>query len=319
MAKKIKFIRKKPNKNAKVISPSERNEISMQKEAFKKKRKVQRVKRRLIILLIFTFIIGSVFVLFKAPFFNINQVVLVGQEKLTEKEIMEIAKVETGKNIFLTNIGNVKERVKSIPYVSESNARRIFPDKVKIWVREAVPVFAVEKDKQFMVCDINTKVLEIVKENKSNLCTFTLPEYKLKKPGELYLDKDISQEKKLLELIEVLTKYDMINYVNNIDFSDISDIIILFDNRLKIKIGNIDQMDYKLKFINKVIRENISPYEKASVDYTGENLYVGQFEDAVYENAEEKAEETGGEKAEDVNTEEKTEKTEEINDGQETT
>lgn len=320
MKKRLKIrIHKKRKPKMKVVTSSDRNDISAQKLEMKKKRRIQRLKRRMVILLVFTLTIGAVLVLFKAPFFNINQVLCVGQEKLTEKEIMEIAKVEKGKNIFLTNIGNVKERVKSIPYVSESNARRIFPDKVKIWVREAVPVFAIEKDKQFMICDINTKVLETVKENKDNLCTFTLNEYKFKQPGEIYLDAEAPHEKKLLELIGILEKYDMINYVNNIDFSDISDIIILFDNRLKIKIGNTDEMDYKLKFINKVIREKISPYEKASVDYTGESLYVGQFDDETPEIIEENAEDNE-KNTETTENEQKTEEEiKENSDGQKTT
>jgi len=278
MKKKIRIRIKKKIKNSnQAVRPE--NELEAKKQQLKKKRKNQRLKRRFYTFMVFFVSAGIITVLFKAPFFNIRKVICVGQERLTEKEILEIAHVAEGKNIFLTNISAVKERVADIPFVSESNARRIFPDKVKIWVRESVPCFAVEKDGKFIIMDKNTKVLEVVKENKNNLCLINLEETKDGVPGELYTDAKSPQDKKLLELIGIMENLDMIKYLNNIDFSDISDIIILYDSRLKIKIGNTNDMDYKLKFINKVIKEKISEYEKATVDYTGDKLYVGQYED----------------------------------------
>lgn len=278
MKKKIRIkIKKKTKKSNQTIGLE--NEFEAKKQQLKKKRRTQRLKRRFYTFMVFFVSVGIITVLFKAPFFNIREVICVGQERLTEKEILEIAHVAEGKNIFLTNISAAKERVADIPFVSESNARRIFPNKVKIWVRESVPCFAVEKDGKFIIMDKNTKVLEVVKENKANLCSINLAETKEGVPGELYADKKNPQDKKLLELIGIMKNLDMIKYLNNIDFSDISDIIILYDARLKIKIGNTNDMDYKLKFINKVIKEKISEYEKATVDYTGEKLYVGQYEE----------------------------------------
>lgn len=305
MKKKIRIkIKKKPKgkpQNTKVQVNSEIG-LAERKQQLKRKRKKQRLKRRFIIFLIFAVIISAVAVLLKAPFFNISEVICVGQERLTEKEILNTARVAKGQNIFLTNIGKVKERVSSIPFVSESNARRIFPNKVKIWVRESVPAFAIERDGKFVICDKSTKVLEVTDKNKDNLCLLMLSNTSAAKPGELYADEGQPQNKKLLEIIGILEKLDMINSLNYIDFSDISDIIILYDSRLKIKIGNTNDMDYKLKFINKVIKENISEYEKATVDYTGDKLYVGQYEDKSHKtNAEEKPE------AEAKNTEANTE------------
>lgn len=278
MKKRIRIrIKKKTKGKRQDIRPE--NEFEIKKQELKKKRKTQRLKRRFYIFMVFFATVGIITVLFKAPFFNIKEVICVGQERLSEKEILETARVVEGRNIFLTKISGIKERVAAMPFVSESNARRIFPDKVKIWVRESVPAFAIEKDGKFIICDKNTKVLEVVEENKDNVCLLTLAKTKEGTPGKLYADEKDSQEKKLLELIGIMENLDMIKYLNNIDFSDISDIIILYDSRLKIKIGNTNDMEYKLKFINKVIKEKISEYEKATVDYTGDKLYVGQYEE----------------------------------------
>ena len=282
MKKKIRIRIKKKAKVSRQNIGAE-TDLELKKQQMKKKRKIDRLKRRFYIFMVFFVSLATILVLFKAPFFNISEVICVGQERLTEKQILEIAHVAEGKNIFLTNISDVKERVKNIPFVSESNARRIFPNKVKIWVRESVPCFAVERGGKFIILDKDTKVLEVIKENKDNLCLLTLSETKDGIPGKVYADEKNPQDKKLLELIGIMENLDMTKYLNNIDFSDISDIIILYDSRLKIKIGNTNDMEYKLKFINKVIKEKISGYEKATVDYTGDKLYVGQYEEKTPE------------------------------------
>ena len=310
MKKKIRIRIKKKAKVSKQNIAQE-NGIELKKQQMKKKRKASRIKRRFYAFMVFFVSLGTILVLFKAPFFNISEVICVGQERLTEKQILETARVAEGKNIFLTNISDVKERVKDIPFVSESNARRIFPNKVKIWVRESVPCFAVERGGKFIILDKDTKVLEVVKENKDNLCLLTLSETKDGTPGKLYADEKNPHDKKLLELIRIMENLGMTKYLNNIDFSDISDIIILYDSRLKIKIGNTNDMEYKLKFINKVIKEKISGYEKATVDYTGDKLYVGQYE--------EKAPETEAAETQDKDTTENSEKEKEKENEQKTT
>ena len=74
-------------------------------------------------------------------------------------------------------------------------------------------------------------------------------------------------------------------------------------------------MEYKLKFIDKVIREKISDYEKATVDYTGDKLYVGQFETQKQEEVPENAENSEADGVEEIDDESKKEN----NDGQKTT
>ena len=252
MKKKIRIkVKKKPKKNKPLTE--KRDSLELKKQQLKKNKRRNKLKRRFYIFTVFFILVGITAILFKAPFFNISEVICIGQEQLTEEEILKAAQVEEGKNIFLTNISDVKERVAAIPRVSESNARRIFPNKVKIWVREAVPCLAVEKDGKFAVCDKNTKVLEIADENKDNLCVLKLSDTKDVKPGDTYADINDFRDKKLLELIDIMENLGMINLSNYIDFSDISDIIILYDSRLKIKIGNTNDLEYKLKFINEII------------------------------------------------------------------
>lgn len=288
MRKTIKIgkyrIRKKvKNSSVQENGQAYKSEFERKKEELKMQRKKLKIKRKLIVFLFFLVAFATTVTVFKAPFFNIKGIVCVGQERLTEEEILEYANVKKGRNIFITNLGEVKSRLKNIPYVKESNARRIFPDKIKLWVRECTPAFVVKDGNKFVVCDVNTKVLEIIPENKDNLCIVTLPELPVATEGNVLLDESDSKCEKIIECFKTLEELELINMTTSIDFTDISDIIIVYDERLKIKLGNTNDINYKLKFISEVMKKNISEHEKATIDYTGETLYVGQFEEDVPE------------------------------------
>ena len=277
--KKIRMKIRIKRKNGEKSVPTELDSIEKRKLELKKIRRNQRIKRKLIIFSAFAIALGLTVIIFKAPFFNIKEVVCVGQEKLSEEEILKYAKVVKGENVFITSLKDVKTRLSKIPYVKESNARRIFPDKIKLWVRECQPAFVTKNEGKFIVCDAETKVLEIVPENAENLCEISFPKGFSGDAGKKLIPNDSAENIKFLETIKTMGDLNLINHTTTIDFTDISDIIILYDGRLKIKLGNTTDVSYKLKFIKEVIDKNISSHERATIDYTGETLFVGQFEE----------------------------------------
>lgn len=273
--KKIRIrIKRKKSANAAALSPEQQKKAQM-----RKKRRVMKVKRRFAVCAVFVFMVCGAAAVFKAPFFDVKEIVCVGQEKLSEDELIKASGVQKGKNVFLTNISEVKNGLSKIPYVSEYNARRIFPNKIKIWVRESKPVFTVKTEGKYAICDINAKVLEIADENEVGVCEILISDAPKAQTGKILMDEEDPQYKKLLECIGLLENFDMLKNTNTIDFSDISDIIIYYDGRLKIKLGSASELDYKIKFAEKVIKENISDMERATVDYTGDKLYVGPYEE----------------------------------------
>ncbi len=290
MRKKIKIRIKKKDSKKPILA--ELNSIEKRKLELKKTRRAQRIKRKLIIFSAFAIALGVTVIIFKAPFFNIKEVVCVGQERLSEDEILKYAKVVKGENVFITSLKDVKTRLSKIPYVKESNARRIFPDKIKLWVRECQPAFVIKNEDKFIVCDTDTKVLEIVPENAENLCEITFPKSFSQEAGKQLIPDDSAENIKYLEIIKTMGDLNLINYTTAIDFTDISDIIILYDGRLKIKLGNTTDVSYKLKFIKEVIDKNISSHERATIDYTGETLFVGQFEEDKPQTEEAESDET---------------------------
>ncbi len=254
-------------------------ELEQKKQNMMKKRKRNQTKRSLIVFAFLFICIGVIFVVLKAPIFDIKTVFCVGQEQMSEAEILDIAKVKVGNNIFSTNIRAIKRRLGDNPQIAESNVRRLFPNKVKIWVKEAKVSAYLEHEKRFLCIDKNGKIIKILEGEKTqeppNAAKLEGVEVANSDAGKNIAAQDDARAGELFECMEILSQLDMLERVNYINFGDLSDIKIDYENRLYMLLGSYENMEYKLKFIKKVITENISEYEKALFDYRGEKLYVG--------------------------------------------
>ncbi|MBO5136130.1 MAG: FtsQ-type POTRA domain-containing protein [Clostridia bacterium] len=253
----------------------EHTENVISKAELKKRRRKNRVKRRLSVLLFLVFCIGSILVILKAPMFNIVSISCVGENIVKENDILKKAELNIGKNIFSTNMSNAVDRIKTIPYISEAKIKRIFPNKLEISIVESVPVFSIEENSKLYVLDIEGKLLEIKRpEDKQNLIQvvgITADKLKL---GENIATKSEGKADDLLELVGILEKKEMLKGVTKLDLEDVTNIKIDIENRIFIDFGINEDMEHKIVFLNKIISENIGTTEKVRIDMRGEKTYV---------------------------------------------
>lgn len=266
----------------------EKSEFEARKKQLLKKKKKNRLKRRFIVFAFLFICAAVIFTVLKAPFFNIKTIICVGQETLTEEQVIRIAGVKTDANIFSTGVKAMKRRLADEPLIAECNVRRLFPNKLKIWVREAKTAAFIEGSAGIIHIRETGQIIRITdpKEEKpkaAQLINFTPASELL---GENAISEDKAADKIVLECIGLLKNLEMLEKVTSISVADLSDIRVDYEDRLYIMLGSYEDMEYKLTFVKKVISENLSEYEKALLDYRGQNLYVGPRE-----NPDEKAKE----------------------------
>lgn len=73
------------------------------------------------------------------PVFNVVEVYCEGNSEVKTEDIITAAKLETGKNIFLENLGRARRSVESITNIKSAEIHRVFPNKICISVSERVP------------------------------------------------------------------------------------------------------------------------------------------------------------------------------------
>ncbi len=344
------------------------------KRAVIKKRRKLRAKRRFVIFMFLIVCVAVILIAFKAPFFAIKEVdirieptnggELTREPTKAQKEyILTTSEIRIGANIFSTSVGDAEKRLLDDPEIETAKVQRVFPNKIKITITEAVPIAYAEYGSQYLLIDGEGDIIRVAEKPKetepsdeekpeeisepetteeaaetvdgereepaeAQESTDTEADYADNVGGEAAEEtpedvtdklvrvegleivsdvagtcmtaKDDARAEKLYECISILEDVGMLQKTDCVNFENLSDLKLEYEGRLDILLGNYENMEYKLKFIKKVIDEGISDYEQALLDYRGDKLYVGDREtgDAVpREDAEEQTDEVGAESA----------------------
>ena len=92
--------------------------------------------------------------------FKVDKIKIEGAGRVSEKEIIEIAGIQKGENIFSINISWIDEKLDANPWIVDAEVTREMPSTVLICVREHEPAAIVDLGRKFL---LNTKG-EIFKE-----------------------------------------------------------------------------------------------------------------------------------------------------------
>lgn len=291
------------------------------------------VRAAIIFLVVVTLGIGVC--MFCLPTFRVTEVYSEGNHRISGEEIVAAAEVPLGKNVLLQNLSGIKKRVAQIPMVEEVKVRRVFPDKIRIWIQERVPAaYLYDGENSCTVIDIKGRILEIIegkpvaaikeyytpvpvekpekeekeqKETEDAKTEETKPEETPKekpatpaikepkrdysvpfvvglKPHKPEVGKTVgSKEREKLATVQktfsALENAGILERATYMDVTDLTDVILVVENRLEIHMGELQNIEYRCQFLGTVIREKISATEEVIMDYRGNDIYVRQPDD----------------------------------------
>lgn len=94
-------------------------------------------------------------------FFRMDHIIVSGNERYSDQEILNASGLETGSNLYFLNKFSVKERIfAQLPYVEEVRINRKLPDTLLIEVRECRAVAGVESENGVWLISDQGKLLE---------------------------------------------------------------------------------------------------------------------------------------------------------------
>ena len=95
----------------------------------------------------------------QSPQFRVETVRVEGGQALADDIIIKQAGVTSGDNLLDVDPLVIQERIQELPYVSECNVERIFPDKIVYQIRERTAVATLVVDNHLYELDANGTVL----------------------------------------------------------------------------------------------------------------------------------------------------------------
>lgn len=229
----------------------------------------KRIKKRLFITLIFLIVIGIV-VINKTDVCIIDKVMLEGDNLITGKYVQEKAETLKGLNIIYIDKKSIIKDFKRNPYVEELTIKRVYPNKLKINVKEAKGLYYVNKDESYYIISNNMILLEEIDSIEDK----KLIELRGIDIENLNLGDKVSKEKKIEKIAEDFYNMEQVIEENGEEFS-ITAVDVSNMSNLKAYIGNIEIFLGTYENVFKKMSDAVQIYknfdvtESINVSFTG--------------------------------------------------
>ncbi|MCC8192772.1 MAG: FtsQ-type POTRA domain-containing protein [Ruminococcus sp.] len=233
---------------------------------------VSRKKRRrnmsLYYVLIVIFVALAMIFLSFTYFFRIKTITVSGNTLYTTEQVIEQSGVNIDDNLFRTNTTTVENRISSaFPYFESVEVTRALASTLEITVVEATPAVSIKyNDNEFMVVSTKGRILETglssPKDGTAAVYGMTMTETN---QGSDYEDEDSIKKTVLDEIISESEKLGL-DKITTIGLSERTDIRIIYNDTIKIKLGSSQDIPFKLSYIKSVI-------DKVGEDYSGTLIY----------------------------------------------
>lgn len=226
-------------------------------------------RRRKIILfyfLTFVFVISIAVVLSLTVLFRINTIQIDNTSNYSTEEILEVCGIEKGENLFLADVDRAQADIdRCLPYSSNVQVKRKLPDILQITIAEPEIAQVFEQDGQYLLVNEENKIVAIQKSDPGKYLLVSGVKMKNPKAGLTFS----AEEKKVGEIFAEVKQ--MLNTVGleditRIDLSDPYQIMAEYDGRIRIQIGNSNDLQMKLASAKKIIDTELSPDEKGELD-----------------------------------------------------
>ena len=225
-----------------------------QEMAIKKRKLILKIIRTIVLIGI---LIGTLIYILLSPLFNIKDVTVTGNNKLSREEIISLSEIRTEENIFKTSKNDIKNKIKTNPYVENVKIRRKLPDKVEIIVVERVATYMLPFANSYVYINNQGYMLEITsqKANLPIITGFSTPEENLHE-GERLLSEDLVKLGEVLQIIESANANGIQELITKIDISNRQDYTIMLEKEKKlVHMGDVSNLSTKMSYINKIIQD----------------------------------------------------------------
>ncbi|MDU3335426.1 cell division protein FtsQ/DivIB [Paraclostridium bifermentans] len=205
-------------------------------------------------------VILFIYICISSSIFELKQIDVDGNSKITKSDIIKIGDIETGKNIFKYNLNDVEKKLLVNPYIKYVKVSRKFPDKLVITIKENSEYAIIKEGASYIYIGENGLVLSEQKVIKNkNIPLVSGIEIKNKKLNtKIKINSDKSND--IILAIDTLKKNNMSRKIENIKINknkmymktdDNTNIVLKIDEDIEYNINRLKAILVDLKSNNK--------------------------------------------------------------------
>ena len=243
-------------KTININAPLSKEEIQKIEKSKKKRKLILKIIKWLTLLAI---IIGGTIYAMLSPIFNIKEVEVIGNSKISSETIISLSGITIDQNTFRFRTSNVRESIKNNAYIDTVEIHRDLPDKISLVVTERKTTYMIKFGNAYAYINNQGYILEITdKEEAVPIITGyeTLDENI--QEGNRLNTEDLEKLNDVLKIMEAASSSgnNLKNLITKIDISDKSNYILdLKTQKKQIYFGDATNLSTKMLWIDQILGE----------------------------------------------------------------
>ena len=201
-----------------------------------------------------------------AIFFKVEDIEVRGESRYTGEQIIDSSKVKKGQNLVLLNLEEVKEKIeKELPFIKVNDIKKYIPNKLIIKISEAEKYACIEQDGIYVLFNKDKRIMQIDEEMDKDLLKIKGVNVLEPKVGEMLNFQVEDRGKSLYKILDLLLDNNL-KEMSEIDLSLETDIRLNFQSRVDILLGNLTELEYKIRTASEIINNRLRKDEKGELD-----------------------------------------------------
>lgn len=217
-------------------------------------RKITKIVKWLVLLLL---LIGAIIYILLSPLFNIVEINVENNNKLSTEQIISLSGIQKGENTFKLDKAAIVQMIKENPYISDVKIIRNLPSTVIIDVNERTTQYLLEIANSYVYVDNQGYMLEIseTKPELPILIGFSTSQEELRLGNRMCLE-DLKKLDKTTEITKSATNNGIISLITKIDISDENNYKLILENEGKtVYLGNCTDINIRILYLKSIIEK----------------------------------------------------------------
>lgn len=234
------------------------NNVSKNKKQTSKKNKKTKKKVNIKILkysfLLFS-VLAIVIITMFSPLFNIKEIIVTGNEKITKDEIISLSQINIEENTYKINTKKVENRILENPYIKSVEVKRSLPSGIILTVQERKTTFMIEYGNGYVYVNNQGYILEI-SSGKLEVPILQGVETAVEElvPGNRLCNEDLKKLSTVNKIMEMAYNNEIANLITRIDMENSQNYKIVLESEQKVAyLGDETELNTKILSIKAIL------------------------------------------------------------------
>lgn len=247
----------KNKKRAEKKSAPKKKKYKNKQEEERAKKKKKRILKLVKWLTILGILAGTIIFFLLSPLFNILEIKVVGNQKITSEKIINMSGIIINENAFKIDTKQAIINILQEPYIEKVEIKRVLPSTIEIQVKERQATFMLEFANGYVYINNQGYMLEISEEKlEIPIITGYITPVENIVPGNRLQTDDLKKMKAVLKIMETARSNEIEKMITKIDISNDRNYTLILEGEGKTAyLGDASNINTRIQYLKLVIEK----------------------------------------------------------------